>query len=108
MRRPVGVKWVLLFFRWTRFFSFAESSALSPSFHPHSFMSDFSLGASWAFSFQQVLQPENRPSASLARKRGPGVGRSHLNSAVRQLKSSSTLRHPPQSDGCAAVHRLRH
>src|SRR5712664_1596933 len=40
MRRPVGVKWVLLFFRWTRFFSPAESP-LSPPFHPHSSVSDF-------------------------------------------------------------------
>jgi len=34
MRRPVGVKWVLLFFRWTSF-SPAELP-LSPPFHPHS------------------------------------------------------------------------
>src|ERR1700758_4241591 len=40
MRRPVGVKWVLLFFRWTRFFLAAESP-LSPPFHPHSSVSDF-------------------------------------------------------------------
>jgi hypothetical protein len=46
-------------------------------------MSDFSLGASWAFSFQQVLQPENRPLFHNSEE-GPGLGRSHLNSAVRQ------------------------
>jgi hypothetical protein len=34
---------------------------LPPSFHPHSVRSDFSLGASWAFSFQQALLPVNRP-----------------------------------------------
>jgi hypothetical protein len=34
---------------------------LPPSFHPHSCRSDVSLGARWAFSFQQVLLPENRP-----------------------------------------------
>src|SRR6266849_7519297 len=36
MRRPVGVKWVLLFFRWTSFFLPAELPLLSPPFHPHS------------------------------------------------------------------------
>jgi len=42
-------------------------------------MSEFSLGASWAFSFQQVLLPENRPwLSSLRLKVGPGLGRSHL------------------------------
>jgi hypothetical protein len=30
---------------------------LSPPFHPHSSMSDFSLGASWVFSLQPVLPP---------------------------------------------------
>jgi len=34
---------------------------LPPSFHPHSLWSDDSLGASWAFSFQQALLPVNRP-----------------------------------------------
>src|SRR2546428_8265707 len=65
MRRPVGVKWVLLFFCWTRFFSPAESP-LSPPFHPHSSLSDFvSLGASWAFSLQPVLPPDYRPPVHL-------------------------------------------
>jgi hypothetical protein len=46
-------------------------------------MSDCSLGASWAFSFQQVLLPENRPwLPCLRREVGPGLGRCHLNSAV--------------------------
>jgi hypothetical protein len=40
---------------------------LPPSFHPHSLLSEFSLGASWAFSFQQVLLPENRPWLSSLR-----------------------------------------
>src|SRR5882724_9402882 len=61
MRRPAGVKGVLLSFRWTRFFLSAELP-LSPPFHPHSSMSDFvSLGASWVFSFQPVLPPVSRP-----------------------------------------------
>src|SRR5580700_9420679 len=35
MRRPVGVKWILLCLRWTSVVSPAESP-LSPCFHPHS------------------------------------------------------------------------
>jgi hypothetical protein len=31
MRRPVGVKWVLWFFRWTRFFSGRVSHCRHPS-----------------------------------------------------------------------------
>jgi hypothetical protein len=34
---------------------------LPPSFHPQSLLSDSSLGASRAFSFQSVLLPVNRP-----------------------------------------------
>jgi hypothetical protein len=34
MRRPVGVKWIRLFFRWTRFSS--AEWPLTPCFHPHS------------------------------------------------------------------------
>jgi len=40
---------------------FPAESPLSPPFHPHSLVSDFSLGASWAFSFQSVLPPVYRP-----------------------------------------------
>jgi hypothetical protein len=56
MRRPVRVKTVffLLSLPWSQ----AASVAILPS---ALFRSDFSLGASWAFSFQQVLQPDNRP-----------------------------------------------
>jgi hypothetical protein len=60
MRRPVGVKWILLFFRWTRFFSPAEWP-LSPCFHPHSPGAIRSLGACWAFSYQPVLPFVCRP-----------------------------------------------
>jgi hypothetical protein len=56
MRRPVSVK-----------SDFVRSlilpglgPPLPPSFHPHSLVSDFSLGASWAFSFQSVLPPDFR------------------------------------------------
>jgi hypothetical protein len=61
MRRPVGVKWVLLFFSLDKVFLPAELP-LSPPFHPHSSMSgSYSLGASWVFSFQPVLPPVSRP-----------------------------------------------
>ena len=49
--------------------------------HPHSLVSDFSLGASWAFSFQSVLPPDYRPRLRLSNG-GVGPGRSHRNSAV--------------------------
>src|ERR1700687_375827 len=59
MRRPVGCKRVLLFFRWTRFFSRRVATvATLPS---ALFMERFSLGASWVFSFQPVLPPDFRP-----------------------------------------------
>jgi hypothetical protein len=59
-RRPVGVKWVLLVFRWTRFFSSRVATvATLPS---ALFIERFcSLGASWVFSFQPVLPPDCRP-----------------------------------------------
>ncbi|HEV2714719.1 MAG TPA: hypothetical protein VGU64_05600, partial [Terriglobales bacterium] len=59
MRRPVEVKSVVLFFRWTQDFLSAESP-LSPPFHPQSLMSIL-LAASWVFSFQPVLPPDYRP-----------------------------------------------
>ncbi|MFZ0702138.1 MAG: hypothetical protein WBX13_03880, partial [Candidatus Acidiferrales bacterium] len=66
MRRPVRVKFVSAFFFFLSVL-FAVSCLcpagppLSPSFHPHSLFERFSLGASWAYSFQQVLLPDNRP-----------------------------------------------
>src|SRR5579864_1288703 len=61
MRRPVGVKWVLLFFRWTKIYlsgrvcrcRHASIRTLEERF--------VSLGASWAFSFQPVLPSDYRP-----------------------------------------------
>ena len=55
---------------------------LSPPFHPHSFFERLSLGASWVYSIQQVLLPDNRPLFPLAKETGPGLSRSHLISAV--------------------------
>ena len=65
MRRPVGVKWVVLCFRWTRFFSSRRVAAVAmlPSALSRS---DFvSLGACWAFSFQPVLPSVCRPVVPL-------------------------------------------
>ena len=46
----------------------------------------FSLGASWAFSFQPVLPPDYRPAVRfLGIEPGPGVRRSHRNSAFELL-----------------------
>jgi len=80
MRRPVSVNKLVLFF-FPEFFglSCAASVAILPS---ALFRSDSSLGASWAYSFQQVLLPEKRPRSPFAGELGPGLGRSHLNSAV--------------------------
>src|SRR5437660_8176017 len=68
MRRPVGVKSVLLFFRWTRFFS-SRRVALSPCFHSHSRGAIRSLGAIWAFSVQPVLPSDWRPVILLLSRR---------------------------------------
>lgn len=40
-------------------YPFGASAALIA--YPHSIVSDLSLGASWVFSFLQLLQSENRP-----------------------------------------------
>src|ERR1700693_1899210 len=61
---------------------------LSPPFHPHSFFERLSLGASWVYSIQQVLLPDNRPLFPLAKETGPGLSRSHLISAVEAIASS--------------------
>src|SRR5258708_7018249 len=61
MRRPVGVKWILLFFRGTSFFLPAERPTVA-TLPSALFVERFcSLGASWVFSFQPVLPPDYRP-----------------------------------------------
>src|SRR3984885_9625113 len=61
MRRPVGVKWILRWLRWTRFL------VLPPSGHcRHASIRTLeerfvSLGACWAFSYQPVLLSDWRP-----------------------------------------------
>ena len=60
MRRPVGVKWILLLLWWTKFFSgrVATVATLPSALLDERFAS---LGASWVFSFQPVLPPVCRP-----------------------------------------------
>src|SRR6266699_2196185 len=60
MRRPVSVKSVFLFLPYKSFFVFEPSRLCR---HPsiRTLFERFSLGASWASSFQQVLLPDNRP-----------------------------------------------
>src|SRR5947209_6556223 len=65
MRRPVGVKWVILFFCWTRFFSPAELATVAMLPSALSRSDWFSLGACWAFSFQPVLPSVWRPVVAL-------------------------------------------
>jgi hypothetical protein len=67
MRRPASVKVVfLLLFSNVSFF--AISRAASVAFLPSALFAErFSLGASWAYSFQQVLLPDYRPLLPLIR-----------------------------------------
>jgi len=70
MRRQVSVKPVFLL---PSVVSCVRAGPpLSPSLHPHSLLSDFSLGASWASSFQQVLLPDNRPRLPSLRQESHG------------------------------------
>ena len=72
MRRPVSVKSDFLFPPVRRFFSFcfllfscayfaSEPSRLCRHPSIRTLFERFSLGASWAYSFQQVLLPDYRP-----------------------------------------------
>jgi hypothetical protein len=77
--------------RWFLFFSFPNwrflplNRAASVAILPFAlFVSDISLGARWVFSFQWVLLPDNRPLLLLCwREAGPGLSRSHPDSAVK-------------------------
>src|SRR5580704_19442479 len=90
MRRPVSVKSVLSFFLSffflllsSLFKLFPWSQAASVATLPSAlFFERWSLGASWVYSIQQVLLPDNRPLFPLAKETGPGLSRSHLISAV--------------------------
>jgi hypothetical protein len=73
MRRPFGVKWVLLFFRWTRFFS--RRVAITVATLPSALFNErfVSFGASWVFSFQPVLPPNYRPFFCLTTEVGHAI-----------------------------------
>jgi len=89
MRRPVGVKRIRFVFRWTRFFSRrVAADALLPSALRRAM---FSLSASWAFSLHPVLPPDYRPLFRHEDGSGPGVRRSHRNSAFGLCLSFSAL-----------------
>src|ERR1700730_14751466 len=82
MRRPVDVKGHFRFLLSVSLFRFSQAAsvAILPS---ALFGERFSLGASWVFSFQKVLLPENRPLfPPFGESRAPGLSRSHLDSAV--------------------------
>ena len=69
MRRQVDVKSV--FFPLLEVFLVFERSRLCRHPSIRTLLERFSLGASWAYSFQQVLLPDNRPRLpSLRRKLG--------------------------------------
>ena len=88
MSRTVFLLLVLL---GRRVLSRSASAAILPS---ALFCERFSLGASWAFSFQQVLLPDNRSQFPYLRTEvGPDLARSHLNSAVPLSDSNPALRH---------------
>jgi hypothetical protein len=72
--------------------AWCSSRAASVAIIPSALFSErFSLGGSWASSFQRVLLPDNRPwLSSLGRE---GLRRSHLNSAVELGSSDPTLGH---------------
>ena len=112
MRRPVGVKSILLFFRGTRFFSRrVDTVAILPCALSRSDL--WSLGASWAFSLQPVLLPDYRPrfhpqDESWARRltQSPELGFGHL--FFPSLEDFDFM--PPSASlpggGCAVVRRL--
>ena len=92
MRRPVSVKSVFVFL--TRSFWFEPGRLCRHPAIRTVVLSDGSLGASWASSVQQVLLPDNRPRLpSACTGVGPGLGRSHLNSAVESAVPIQPLRH---------------
>jgi hypothetical protein len=61
---------LVFFFLQVHLFCLSEP-LLSPSFHPNCSIEQLLLVASWAFQFQQVLLPDNRPGLTFLR-REPG------------------------------------
>src|SRR5258706_13886759 len=85
MRRPVRVKSVFLFlfslsFLWIP--GIRAGPPLSPSFHPHSWLSDFRSVHGGRSQFSRCCYLIIDLGSRLSMEAGPGVGRSHLISAV--------------------------
>src|ERR1700686_1735393 len=90
MRRPVGVKRVLLFFRWARLFSLCRVATVATL--PSALYDErFSLGASWVFSFQPVLPPDFRPPVPFLTEL------LHVGYRTAKLLSARPWRRPGQS-----------
>src|SRR5579863_8297493 len=82
MRRPVGVKWVLLFFRCTSFFSparVATVATLPSALFDERFFRSVQVGCS---RFSRCCHLIVDLSFRLHEERGPGDLRSHRNSAL--------------------------
>src|SRR5690242_5501043 len=117
MRRPVSVKYVFLFFLSCKdvfvllFFpvSLCRSAKppLSPSFHPHSFVSDIRSVHGGCSRFSRCCYLISVLSSHpFGGSQAPGVGRSHLDSAVELGCFGSKLSRPPPallSGYCAVV-----
>src|SRR5258706_209646 len=96
MRRPVRVKSVFLFlfslsFLWIP--GIRAGPPLSPSFHPHSWLSDFRSVHGGRSQFSRCCYLIIDLGSRLSTEAGPGVRRSHLISAVELGCSNPTLRH---------------
>src|SRR2546426_7872814 len=105
MRRPVSVKDVFLLLSCKDVFSFCflfpscgflrirAGPPLSPSFHPHSWLSDFRSVHGGRSQFSRCCYLIIDLGSRLSAEAGPGVRRSHLISAVELGCSNPTLRH---------------
>ena len=81
MRRPVGVKWILLFFCWTRFFSGRVSHCRHPSIR--TLVSDFVRSVQVGRSrFSRCCHLIIDLSSIYTMEVGQAIRRSHRNSAL--------------------------
>src|SRR5260370_38936878 len=82
MRRPVSVKSVFLLPP-CEFLVFEPGRHLSPSFHPHSFLSDFRSVPVGRTRFSRCCYLIIDLCSLFSKGTGPGLSRSHLLSAVQ-------------------------
>ena len=82
---------VFFFFLWIP--CIRAGPPLSPSFHPHSLLSDFRSVHGGRSQFSRCCYLIIDLGSRLSTEVGPGVGRSHLISAVELGCSNPTLRH---------------